>query len=278
MQKIGLLYLCTGPYIAFWEDFFHTSETYFLKEYEKHYFVFSDQPVNTFGTDDRIHYKHIDNMPWPLITLMRYHYFMSIADALEKMDYLMFSNANMKFVDYVTAEEFLPREKNGEDIFVVAHPGYINQPSYQAPFERSSKSKAYVPYNYRDKYVIGAMNGGTAQGFLKMSETIIRNTNEDLKKNCIAKWHDESQLNHYISKYQNYRLLSPSYCYPFGIDLPIKKKIVAVSKQAKFDVKTFKGQDVENRTIMDKILWKTQVYLIRLANCLCFIRDSFLRK
>ena len=41
------------------------------------------------------------------------------------------------------------------------------------------------------------------------------------------------------------KLLNPGYCYPVGFDLPFERKISGVSKQAKFDVKSFKTNNVE---------------------------------
>ena len=37
MKSIGILYICTGPYYLFWEDFFKSFEAKFLTDYEKKY-------------------------------------------------------------------------------------------------------------------------------------------------------------------------------------------------------------------------------------------------
>lgn len=276
MKKIGVLYICTGPYRLFWKDFYDTSEQYLLPDFERHYYVFSENPVEDYGSD-KVHNINIENLPWPLITLLRYHFFMSIFDELIHMDYLMFSNANMKFVDTVREKEFLPRKENEEDIMVVMHPGYCKQQPCQAPFERRSKSTAFVPYNSKEKYVIGAMNGGTSEAFLRMSESIRNSTDTDLKRNIIARWHDESQLNHYIYTYNHYRMLSPSFCYPFGFDLPVEKKIIAVSKEAKFDVKSFKGVKKEESTA-EKIERHMRSGLSFFNNEILMARDTVLHK
>ena len=42
-KSIGILYLCTGPYKLFWEDFYHTFQTNFLPETEKYYYVYSER-------------------------------------------------------------------------------------------------------------------------------------------------------------------------------------------------------------------------------------------
>ena len=37
-KTIGILYICTGPYALFWEDFYKSFEENFITEYEKKYF------------------------------------------------------------------------------------------------------------------------------------------------------------------------------------------------------------------------------------------------
>lgn len=34
-KSIGILYICTGPYYLFWEDFYNSCEKNFLPNYEK---------------------------------------------------------------------------------------------------------------------------------------------------------------------------------------------------------------------------------------------------
>ena len=40
-MKIGILYICTGNYTVFWEDFYESFSKYFCTNSEIHYFVFS---------------------------------------------------------------------------------------------------------------------------------------------------------------------------------------------------------------------------------------------
>ena len=135
---------------------------------------------------------------------------------------------------------------------------------------------AYIPYNCGKTYVIGAVFAGYTDSFLTMSRVLKDRIEEDLKKNIIARWHDESHLNRYIVGKTDYRLLSPGYCYPVGFDLPVDNMIAGVSKMAKFDVNTFKGV-YENK---NKFLHFMQRVKRRAANegILWFIRDCLLRK
>ena len=243
-KTIGILYLCTGPYRLFWDDFYSSMETNFLPETEKRYFVFCDDLQSLkgrYGDNGRVRLFHLDAMPWPLITLLRFRYFLSIEDELSGCDYLMFSNANIACEQTVSEAEFLPRKDTGENMSFVRHPGFWHKPACNAPLERSRRSLAYVPYNCKTPYVIGAMFAGEAGAFLRMSHVLNDRIEADLKKNVIARWHDESHLNRYVANRTDCRLLGHDYCYPCGFDLPVERKLVAVDKASKFDVVGFKG-------------------------------------
>lgn len=241
---VGVLYICTGPYSIFWKDFYISFEKNFIKNYKKKYFVFTDAHQIYGENSKNVRIISIKNLPWPLITLLRFSLFLSIEQELKDCDYLMFSNANMICGNEVLPDEFLPSES--EILSVVQHPGYINSKKYNFPYERNKKSKAYIPWSCGNIYVIGAMYCGTRDSFLEMSRKLCYRINEDLKNNYIAKWHDESHLNRYILG-KNVRVLSPVYCYPYGVPLKYQKKIYAVSKQDKFDVRSFKGQYVRRK-------------------------------
>lgn len=271
-KSIGILYICTGPYALFWKDFYESFEKFFLPGYRKKYFIFTDSDEIYKQENPFVNVIKIEPQPWPLITLFRFSTFLKIEEELKKCDYLMFSNANMVCNDVITPEEFLPREERGEILSVTSHPGYYKKKNIDYPYERSKKSTAYVPWNCGENYVIGAMFSGTSKAFLKMSRTLKNNIEEDLKKNIIAKWHDESQLNRYIINKPGIRILEPKYCYPFGMNVNYPRKISAVSKEAKFDVKTFKGQYSKKENKLKKSLGKIKRILM-LKEHLLFILD-----
>ena len=252
-KSIGILYICTGPYVLFWKDFYKSFQEKFLVDFEKRYFVFSDAE-EIYGQDDPDVKKiKIEPQPWPLITLLRFSTFLKVEEELKKCDYLMFSNSNMVCDAVITPEEFLPREKLNETLAVTIHPGYAGKKKIDFPYDRNKKSTAYIPWNCGSYYVIGAMFCGTSNAFIKMSKTLKKNIEEDLKRNIIAKWHDESQLNRYIIGKKNIRILPPQYCYPCGMNVTYAKKISAVNKEAKFDVNTYKKQSSSLRTFVGKI-------------------------
>ena len=120
---------------------------------------------------------------------------------------------------------------------------------YDCPYERRKETGAYVPYNCGEHYVIGAVEGGETEAFLKMCKTIQSRINDDLKKGNITKWHDESYLNHYIIGRNDVKYLHPGYCYPMGFDLPVEKIIDTVPKLKYFDVDSFKNAEKKKVTL-----------------------------
>lgn len=231
MNRIAILYICTGTYVAFWEDFFRSIEKKFLPDTHKEYFVFTDADSIYGESDcDRIHRIHQENLGWPGNTLYRFRIFLRIEKELEKFDYAFFMNANIVCREVITEEEFLPVEKQ---LLVVQHPGYYADPSYVFAYERRKKSLAYIPYSKGEVYVCGGVNGGKTGAFLTLIRELDRRITEDEKNGIIASWHDESHLNRYILDRDDYKLLSPSYCYPEGWDIPFAKKLLVVEKEKK---------------------------------------------
>lgn len=276
-KSIGILYLCTGPYKLFWKDFYESFESRFLLNTNKVYYVFTDEFTTIFDNyknNKNIKFIKIDSMPWPLITLLRFKYFLSISEELMNHDYLMFSNANIICNEFIHEKEFLPNEI--EKLSFCQHPGYIRTRKYNFPYERRKNSKAYIPYNYGKNYVIGAMFAGITEDFLAMCRVLNDRIEFDLKNNIIARWHDESHLNRYIIRKDYLKILSPSYCYPVGFDIPYEKRICGVSKKDKFDVEKFKG--IEHKDIRAILILKKIIKKLKEEGSILFLRDIIFNK
>ena len=281
MQKsIGILYICTGAYKVFWKEFYQTFEENFLPHTSKRYFIFSDSEELYCSKEQNIKIFKIEHQPWPLITLLRFHTFLKAEDDLKNCDYLMFANANIVCNEIITEEEFLPRDEKGEKLFVVNHPGYYDKGKISFPYDRNPKSLAYIPWNCGEHYVLGGMFGGTSADFLELSKLLKHNIEEDLKKNIIATWHDESHLNRYIMQRDDVRILPPEYCFPTGflsLSATYAKRISLVDKYSKFDIETFKGyyeaQTGQFKKLIGRILHKSQ-----LKERIFLLRDVILHK
>ena len=240
-KKLAILLIATGPYTVFWVDFYKSFERNFLKNTEVHYYIFTDADSELFNkSNHRVHVYYKQAEPWPIPTLMKFHTFLTLKDELLQYDYLYQSNINMICVKEVKEEDFLPRSDKGETLFFTLHPGYFRSKKETYPYERCKDSMAYIPYNKGGRYTFGAMNGGVAEAYLQMAEQLDERIAMDLKHNRIAVHHDESHINRYVCTCDTYRLLSYSYCYPEGWNLPDECYIQAVDKARFFDVYEFK--------------------------------------
>lgn len=281
MKSIGILYIATGQYVVFWKEFYKSFEEYFLKNTEKHYYVFTDADMIYGEENERVHKIFKKTQPWPLPTLLKFDYFLEIEDELRKHDYLYQSNGPIICVKDVVEEDFLPRSNHGEKLIFTTHPGFYGKKAYYAPYDRNRKSRAYVPYNQGSIYVFGAMNGGMTNSYLAMCKQLNYQICEDLKAGIIAKCHDESHINNYVAKCKDYRLLSMSYAYPSGFDVPCEPIIRCLDKSKYFDVNTLKGINIIKSPVgeLGRKIHAALYKRIRRIGCpLLALRDAILRR
>lgn len=196
MKKYAIIYICTGGYSVFWKDFFSSAEQFFLVDAIKDYYVFTDDNELMMINSDHVYTYYCKKMGWPYDTLLRWDRICGIQDLLVKYDYVVFCNANMKFLDVVSSAIF---EKTS--ITLCSYTSPADKPD-DMPLERRSESKAYVPYgSNHTKYVAGGFILGQAAAFLKMARELREWTEQDLRKGIIPVWHDESMLNAYLHLY-----------------------------------------------------------------------------
>ena len=196
----------------------------FVKNSQKEYFVFTDaQSLYKETSCPYIHKVFQENLGWPDNTLKRFHMFNRIKEQLSCFDYIIFFNANCLCISEVKEEDFLP--KKNENFVFCKHAGFYNAKSFLYPYERKKNSSAYIKRGQGKYYVQGALIGGRATSFIKMSEELMNNINKDFENNIIAKWHDESHLNHFIINRTDFRILPPSFLYPENWKIPFEKKI-----------------------------------------------------
>lgn len=225
-MRVAILYICTGNYTVFWEGFYASCEKYFLADYERQYFVFTDGTISQVD-NPRVHRIEQARLGWPNDTLKRFHLFSRIKDELASFDYIFFLNANVLFTDDV-GEDILPSEEEG--IVVVQHPGFYHRPRKDFHYERATDSRAYIADDEGVHYVCGGVNGGRSKDYLRMIDSLREAIDDDEQRNIIARWHDESHINRYIIK-RPYKLLSPSYCYPEERHIPFLEKIIILNKE-----------------------------------------------
>lgn len=216
-MSVAVLYICTGKYIRFWDDFYRTAEACFLPGVEKHYFVFTDGEVSE-QKNENVTKVFQKNLGWPDNTLRRFHMFLRAESQLAQFDYLYFFNANCRFHQPIGID-FLPEQD--DQLLVVEHPGQIAKPADRFPYERNPRSRACIPYGNGNYYVCGGINGGRAETFLKFSRAARQAVDDDFRDGIVATWHDESHLNRYILDHPH-TIRHAGYCYPqnWKIDRP----------------------------------------------------------
>ncbi|MBO7258018.1 MAG: alpha-1,2-fucosyltransferase, partial [Alphaproteobacteria bacterium] len=106
---IAMLYIATGRYIVFFDEYYKSMEKNFLPHDNKTYFVWTDS--------DRKFPKNVvkiptENLGWPKATLYRYKLFQDSWDKLKKFDYMYYVNANMVAVKPI-GYEIIPTDKQG---------------------------------------------------------------------------------------------------------------------------------------------------------------------
>ena len=228
-MKIGILYIITGKYTVFWKEFYESCQKYLLPNDEKFYFVFTDAESIDYENDNKnIKRIYQENLGWPDNTLKRFHIFLKHKNLYDDMDYLYFFNANLMILKEISREEFIPQ---GNNLMVTVHPGYFNKPKEKFTYERDSKSTAFIPMGEGEHYIAGGLNGAKRDVFIQMMEELKNNIDKDEENNFVASWHDESHINAYIYHHKNYQILSPSYLYPEGWDIPFEPYILIRDKK-----------------------------------------------
>lgn len=223
MNKIALLLIATNKYDIFIQSFIDSCDKFFLSSQNNmvEYFLFTDSKKE-YRSKRIINRIETPHKKWPFVTLLRYHNFLKIKSSLSLFDYLFYSDIDMRFVDYVD-EEIL------SDLVATRHPGTLVLGDKMTP-ESNPFSTAFISSEDNYVYCAGGFNGGTSVKYFNMCENIAHNIDIDLQNNIIAKWHDESHLNKYFLKNPPSKILSPSYCFPEGWNIPFKPKLLALNK------------------------------------------------
>ena len=168
---------------------------------------------------------HVEHKPWPLITLLRYHSYIQYQDILSEYDYLYHIDADNLVVNPIDWQS----ELKG-DLVATKHPGWWGQNSAILPFERNSRSNAYIPFNQYAKYYFGSFQGGRTTDYLKACEVMKRWIDEDLKNHHLPIWDDESMLNRYLYETPPTVELGNQYAFVEKFNPNVTPKILCLDK------------------------------------------------
>jgi histo-blood group ABO system transferase len=215
--KVGLCVVATGKYDAYAQRLIESARTYFCKNHQVTFFVFTNGTIEK--APDVVVIPQ-DRLGWPFDTLKRFHIYDAHQECFKEMDFVFATDADMLFVAPV-GDEIL------SSLVGTQHPGYVGK---RGTFEKNKASKAYVSRTEGKTYFAGGFYGGKRDEFLQLVRRNVQQIDADLQKGFIAIWHDESHLNRYFIDHPPTRILDPSYCYPESWNIPFPKKLVALDK------------------------------------------------
>lgn len=200
-MKIGLLIIATNKYIQFLQPLISSADNFFLNNQDVTYYIFTDRDIQ-IETSRKLCIINTEHKDWPWMTLGRYKIFTENYKELSKMDYIYYCDVDMKFVSDVGNEII-------SDRVVTIHPGFLGG---RGTPEHRIESTAYIAPDENMTYYAGGFNGGSSEKFLEMSTILAERINQDLSRNIIAIWHDESHLNRYMVDNPPTKILDNSYC------------------------------------------------------------------
>lgn len=259
MKTLAVLTVATRHYYEYWERMVRSAEHNLCDDIKVNFHVFTDRydSVSNFRPTSphvTVTPHEIENFGWPEATIKRYQIILKFQEEFTE-DYLLHLDADMLFkTSLSTLFEELDLEK---EITLVLHPGYyrpkrllrikfyLQYPRYSlvdcklklklggvGAWETNKKSRAYVARKYRKHYFCGATWFGPRSKVLEFSDTLAKNVDIDMNSGIMAKWHDESHLNHWAAE-NNFNILPPSFC--FDPTMPqlrkLKEFIRAVDKK-----------------------------------------------
>jgi hypothetical protein len=237
-MNIGILYIGIGRYSIFWPDFFSSAEKFLFPEVKKNYYVFTDDECLLSAQIENVHFIKQEDLGWPGNSLYRYRFFKNIEENLFEMDFLFFFNGNYLFVKPIRLEELLPGENNDHWTALVWHTT-MEKEIAQYTYERNPQSKAFIPYGEGKFYFQGGFYGSDKEHFFDLINTCDQWTEEDLKKNIIPVWNDESYLNRYMLD-KNPKILGTEYGKPVQWKYPLSAKAILRNKKKVFGKKFLK--------------------------------------
>lgn len=203
-MSVGVIVIATGRYRRFLPQLVESAESH-VSGLQRIYALVDDDHSKRLSP--HITTLHWDHTPWPLPTLLRYKAITQHAEAMTDVDCLVYVDVDMKFV----APFELPSLSG---VFAVQHPGYVDSPRDQLPFERDPLSRAFVPFGSDEIYVCGGVQGGDTRRYLEACAEMARWIDGERASDRMPIWHDESIWNRWCIEHPPELVLPANYCWP----------------------------------------------------------------
>ena len=201
-KTIGIYYIATGIYKNNFKSFFDSLNNFF-EGYIKKIILLSDgldEYINYNVNEISIEHHHIDDYPWPIVALFRFHYLLKYKT---NCDYIFFFNSNSIIQSNKRIYWFDENKINVTKHFFYKS-GILTTYELMLPSDDNPNSTSYIG-NINYIYCQSGFFGGPSDKIYQMCEEIQKMINIDLNNNIIAKWHDETYFNKwlYIKNYDS---------------------------------------------------------------------------
>tara|TARA_B100000700_G_C15053412_1_gene861528 strand:- start:702 stop:1427 length:726 start_codon:yes stop_codon:yes gene_type:complete len=234
-MKICVIFIGTNKYSDFFPGYYAAVKRYFLPDFEKTFYVFTDLPKKEYYDKEDVVITEIEHVGWPWITLHRFKFMNYQKDNLAKFDYVFFLDADLWPCSNI-GEEIIA---HGKPYIGVHHPGFIGK---IGTFETNPMSRANI---FDKKYDLsiyrqGCFWGGKAEYITKMCAELNKRVDSDTENNVVAIWHDESHMNKYfLENNDNVYTLHPGFATPQNGYEYIKQNYKTMMVHLHKDIKEF---------------------------------------
>ena len=232
-MKVAISFLGTGKYLDFLPKYYENIEKYFLPNSDKTILAFTDGELDEVPENIKVFSQ--EHLNWPYITLKRFEIINKAREIISNHDWFVFIDGDALVVDRIEEEDFF----TDKPLFGVHHPcHYLKMPphnQYPGAYEITENCNAAVDLEkYQPKvYYQGCFWGGKVPEVCAMIDELEYRVGDDLHRNVVALWHDESHLNKYfIENPDLVHTYGPEYAFPevFKDQCTFEPKIVHLAK------------------------------------------------
>ena len=178
-----IIYIGTGSYMTMFETFY---DSVCRIDGEKNLVLITDctEKIESRPECPIISQRYINHLPWPLITLLKFHYIESVLDVCG--DTVLYANGNFIFNEF-------PKFEDNDKLNL----SYMDTEKYK----ECSTWPSVNEYNDKMRHVLGGFFYAKKERMRDVCNDIIWNINSDLYFHRIDAIHDESALNRHFSRF-----------------------------------------------------------------------------
>jgi hypothetical protein len=228
-SAISIFVIATKSYVNYALTLIETALKWHESESPVQFILLTDRETEALKIPNTSSFFTIDSFQipsygWPEATLLRFHLMLEHWSHVSG-SIVMYLDADTKIVAPLNFQELsgFCNHPLSNGITHVLHPGYYKRsPALNlifrtrfGPWENNQKSTAYIPSNLRKNYVCGAVFWGLRDAFHQLCVEIKLQIDKDSDNKVVAKWHDESHLNKWLTTHPTV-LATPEWAYAPG--------------------------------------------------------------